>query len=148
MIKIEEIRIGNLVKTNQGVFRVLEIESTSPKLCLIPFLSKEVHWRNIEDVSPVVFDRAMAEKLGFQQEGSEAGDDGAMELGNSAMEKDLTFLWIPKPGRYMDKDSVGLWINSDFGNEQCKVDIKRARYVHQIQNIYFALKGKELKYKI
>lgn len=148
MIKIEEVRIGNLVKTNQGVFKIFELESTSPKLCLITFLSKETHWRDIKDVSPIKFDSDWSLKLGFQQEGTEAGDDGAMELGNSAMEKDLTFLWIPKAGRYMDKDSVGLWINRDYGNEQCKIDIKRAKYVHQIQNIYFSLKGKELKYTL
>jgi len=144
MIKIKEIRQGNLVKTNQGVFKVLE--STSLKLCLSPFFSEEVHWRNIEDVSPVVFNRDIAERLGFEQEGSEAGDDGAMELGNSLMEEGLTFLWVPKAGRYMDKTSVGLWLYSDYGNEGCKINIKRVKFVHQIQNLYFALKGKELKY--
>lgn len=54
------------------------------------------------------------EKLGFDKEGTELGDDGAMELEIG----EYTLLWIPKIGRYTAEEVVGWWLEKEKMNFQ------------------------------
>lgn len=136
----EQLRKGNLLRVDNDFLPISGI-----KFDKIYF--KEVIW-SIENAHPIPFNEAWAKMFYFQPEGTEAGDDGAMELGNMNMEEKITFMWVPRVGNYTEKDALGLWVARDYGNQQFLIDLKRVKYVHQFQNIYFDLIGKEAKYKI
>ena len=66
----------------------------------------------------------------------------------------LTEEWLEKLGfeclytddeHYFYIDSIrGFYVNSNFQNIDCEYDLK---YVHQLQNLYFALTNEELTYE-
>lgn len=138
-MNIEELKIGNLIANE------VRILGQKPKI-------GDIHIVVAEDFTsgwlsfyiPIPLTEEILFKCGFNREGTEAGDDGAMELGEGMNGKGLSLMWVPKKGRYTDKEAIGLWLIRDFGREQLKIDIKRVKYVHQLQNLYMDLYGKKL----
>ena len=150
-MNLNELRKGNIVEIPIfcEIVKIKEIHEDTVILDMTGADFDGLEYRaKAEHIKPVKFDAKMVEKCGFDVEGSEAGDDGAYQLGCGPMEKELCFLWIPKKGEYMDKDSIGLWLSQDYNNQTLKIDIKRVKYLHQFQNLYFDLTNKELKIKL
>lgn len=144
MIKATELRINNWV--SEDALGYVQVHSITPNVAfLIKKYESITHSINYENINGIILTPdILSDKCGFVQEGSEAGDDGAMELGNIQTDKKISFLWIPKKGRYTPIESKGLWISRDYGNLQFKVDINQVKYLHQLQNVYFSIMGKEL----
>lgn len=140
MIKINELRIGNSIAIKKGLN---EIE----KVFAINLQDREVNFLELDQVKPIKLTTEVLEKCGWYPEGSEAGDDGAMEWGDDDARDDYIFTWVPQVGRYMNEESLGLWIRTNYGHEQISVPLKRVQYLHQLQNIIYDFTGKKLKYE-
>jgi hypothetical protein len=134
-MKANELRPGNFVMLYNNETRVVPNDFV-----------KRYEDGKLEGFKPIPLTSDWYEKLGFSPEGSEAGDDGALQLGGwDEHKKKFSFLWIGKTGRYTEKHSLGLWITSRYGQDNIKLPLKRVKYVHQLQNLYFAITGKELE---
>ena len=130
MINKSELRVGNKV-----FWAGAEVVLTENNLL-------ELLTNNRFDIlSPISLEEKYLRPLGFDFEGSEAGDDGNMELGEQGDE--WYFLIMFSEGRYTEKEHFGLWILKD-GTESIKIPFERCKFIHQIQNIYYDLTGKEL----
>jgi len=144
-MEVKELRIGNIVD-----MKYINFGSDGSHWEPNTFQIKDFEYINNfpDNYKPIPLTEEWLVKFGFCQEGSESGDDGGMELGTAPMEKDkLCFLWQPRKGRYTDKSQIGLWITKNYGSDGFKLSIKLVKYVHQLQNLYFALTGKELVIK-
>ena len=127
-MKASELRIGNLVFfiSKYEFFEVTDISSYNNTL------SSEEYCRDLSEFQPIPLTEEWLVKFGFEK------DDNGSEI-----ESDY-FQWYE-----MDFPLIGLLVQSD-----CKEyvfdensDTLRIKYVHQLQNLYFALTGEELTLK-
>lgn len=142
MVEVKELRLGSIVYFNN--YEPVH-ESQIRAISWLDFEQLSVD-KHAKRYSPIPLTPEILEKCGFEQEGTEAGDDGAMELGDTNMEKGTAFLYVPKEGRYMQKESLGLWVGQEYGQQQIQVNIDKCQYLHQLQNLFYALTGEELNY--
>jgi hypothetical protein len=134
MIKAEELRIGNYVfcLETYSVQRITGLTSEMPFIDAITF-----DYPNYDEIESIPLTEEWLFKFGFKYE--EAGVYG----------KSGWFLKI----RNQDNPTY-LHFNNHL---QCSlfvkinpfvfIDINTLKYVHQLQNLYFALTGEELNYK-
>lgn len=116
-MKANELRIDNWVynKTTKKEMQVYPM--------MIPQLAQINDENNIE---PIKLTKEWLFKFGFV----EAGDEVLMDLGNWTN----SMLWFNQnSGQLRLVESNGKYLTHD-----------NLKYVHQLQNLYFALKGKEL----
>ena len=99
-------------------------------------------FNEIDNIEPIPLTEEWLEAFGFSLEGSEAGEDGCVELGAPNGGSKWYILICPKPGKYVK--SKGMWIQYNY-HESMTIPIPK--YVHQLQNLYFALTGEELEKK-
>ena len=133
MIKVNELRLGNYVSVNKG-FEMLVYSIFKDDTLYLDFIPPLVNEADIweedaEDVSPIELTEEWFLKAGFEKSFTNdfwysinVGDKRLLisTLGNIEIEKwDRTMIAFP---------------------DICK-------YVHQLQNLYFALTGEELKLK-
>lgn len=144
-MKTNELRIGNKVIGYKCEATIQLIDTVNVEVYYGKYPDENTQVLSLKDIKPIKLTENLMYKFGFTREGTEAGDDGALQLGCAQTEQKLCFLWIPKEGRYTEKHAVGIWLGQDYNNQQLKIDIKRVKYVHQLQNLYYALTGKELK---
>lgn len=125
-----ELRIGNCIQYN-GV------------ICIVEGIKKGVLYSQgdtycLKRFQPILLTKEWLIKLGFKK--YEWTDAYFVKLGNKHLMiqffKDDTFTFFTK----ISKDSGGQKMK---GRDYFLHDLK-VKYVHQLQNIYFALKGKEL----
>lgn len=124
-MKANELRRNNLVQTNQGIFKVAGIGKSQLILC--PFLTDETHEREIKDCIPIPLTEQWLKDFGFKKYNKYDYDNGEIKIemfGTSLKEKQRDYRWV----RYEEK-------------KICTIVLK---YVHQLQNLCFALTGKEL----
>lgn len=126
MIEPNELRIGNLVIGNivyEG--KVLTFERFNESLNVV-FFSDGSEWgigEYLTDIQPIPITEEWLLKFGFSIE-----DNNSYQL-----DTDLGFSIWGRIGQ-----AFNVYVNSDsIGNEK--------QYVHELQNLYFALTGKELK---
>ena len=125
MIKPESVRIGNLVKYDNRVFRIHTIAEEFPTLDTDEVGIGVVDWNNID---PIELDEGWLVKFDFKYE--DLGDDS--------------------PYEWYKKDGIALWnFNSEYwliviNDEELSLEIKS---IHTLQNLYFALTSKELTTK-
>jgi hypothetical protein len=120
MIDVKQLRVGNIIKTKDGNLPYWVITEED----LITILQAED--RSI--YLPVKLDDEMLERLGFHKHN------------NSYVEDDFT----ENNSRFY----FSIWINYDeeftYNSSEFNVELKS---VHQLQNLYFDLKNKELQLK-
>jgi len=122
-----EFRIGNLVKYENRVFPIHTIANEFPTLDTIEFGVGVVDWNNIE---PIPLTEEWLLKLGF----NDNYYDGY--LGIYVNNSDFV---ITEP------KVMGLWQKNYAWQYKCTWDkYTELKYVHQLQNLYFALTGREL----
>ena len=126
MIQANESRVGNWVIRNGETLQLsnflLMAEAAGSK-----------------DISPIPLTPEILVKCGFTQN---TWKQYEIELnGLSAVKKVLYFsgdyLYLEEGERQRTKDLVTIW----------NTDIMKTFYLHQLQNLYFALTGKELNYQ-
>ena len=126
-MKVSELRLGNLVKINDRgcdcIYRVTGISETDIDAQCInrcdPF--KEVYNEPIENLSPTLLTKEWLLKFGF----------------SSTLYKELDNGWICISGKSLDIGGAAACTQSMMWSAPCE-------YVHQLQNLYFALTGEEL----
>ena len=118
-MKAKNFRIGNVIKYDNRTFTIDTIAEEFPTLDTIEFGVGVVDWNNIQLIE---LTEDWLTKFGFisnpYQDRYEKGD---------------FFIHCDKTKEFLD-----LWVSN------CRLDLK---YVHQLQNLYFALTGEELTEK-
>ena len=131
MIKASELRIGNYVKINNPnyrkkdtnkIFHVLKLDSMDDScngVCIEDMPYAEVFGQFLKHIEPIELTEDIVIDLGLN----------AVELENSE--------WFYQDNKFrLNKNYSGFYYSRNL-------DIK---YVHQLQNLYFALTGCELQY--
>ena len=131
MLKTEELRIGNLVYFNDNMFpgkenQIVEIIKIS-KNFVYDKTNKNTIIGELENYKPIEINQDILLKLGFNW------NDGAPYHDETILE-DCFF------GYSQNEIQI-------FSGYEYKL-LKRIKYVHQFQNIYFLLTNKELKTKL
>lgn len=125
-MQAKDFRIGNLVKHDNRVFAIDSIANEFPTLDTIEFGVGVVDWNNIEPIQLTV---GWLDGFGFEkeEEGGLESYDYYLEIGD---ELDIYANWNDGKLRCLSVSFLEIEIN----------------YVHQLQNLYFALTGKELEF--
>ena len=131
MLKTEELRIGNLVYFNDNMFpgkenQIVEIIKIS-KNFVYDKTNKNTIIGELENYKPIEINQDILLKLGFNW------NDGAPYHDETILE-DCFFGY--------SENEIQI-----FSGYEYKL-LKRIKYVHQFQNIYFLLTNKELKTKL
>lgn len=140
MIDPKELRIGNTIKTNCS--SSAEIYSIASDNTFNHYNDGYVISSNsdLEDAKPIPLTSEILNKCGFT-------------WNQHWLEKDLSFCnwWMRfSNGRY-DHLSIFQYQNADRNESTVtRIDFGRNRpeYLHQLQNLYFALTGEELKIEL
>ena len=118
-MKVEELRFGNLVQTQYGIRQIKSINVH--EVALVPKdFGNDSAVNKLSEINPIPLTDDILLKLGF-------------ELKNQWFDYELDGL------------RIGYITNDEFFQFEAAqvIDI---RYVHQLQNLHFALTGKELVY--
>lgn len=126
MIEINELRVTNLVKcktsNDAGVYTVDAIDGIHNKI----YLSNPRNvWHSLDKIRPIKLTEDWLVKFGFIKK----------------------YDWF-----YKDKFLLGYLTTEDnlqsewkFSGTDCSWNLLNIKYVHQLQNLFFALTGEELK---
>lgn len=136
MITANELRIGNLVTYKGDIFNIWSIGNNSTPnkesyyVCLDSQRSdKHLKGISIQDISPISLTEEWLLKFGFNE--SASGNYHEIKLTN----RSSLF-------KIIDDDFITMEIGGDMPDE---TELKHIKYVHQLQNLFFALSGKELE---
>ena len=127
MIQLQEIRIGNLVfdKKRNRIVTVWGIESNHDKIVVNYAHSLGVYSINLKHIEPITLTEEILLDLGFEEKSKSKN----FYLGNFRFN-------ISKPVNY----------NGFIFCDGYDVITDRIKYVHQLQNLYFDLKGERLMF--
>lgn len=126
-MKATELRIGNWVNINGWDCDVAEISTNQIHISngIEPYLLEY-------EVEPIPLTKEWLERFGFERE-EEYYEGGMIDYRMILMKNSLEF--------------VSFWESEDItGVNQCQTGVD-VDYVHQLQNLYFALTGEELELK-
>jgi hypothetical protein len=133
-MKANELRIGNLVKYDNRIFKIDSISTVFPTLNTDEFGIGVVDYNNIEPI-PLTEDWLL--KFGFENY-KPANANRYFKEG--IYPRSFAFQFY-KNGR------VDFWYNDFNVGNLNRIKYNLLEYVHQLQNLYFALTGKELEYE-
>jgi hypothetical protein len=120
-MKANELRIGNLVSYDGRVFEIDTIAKEFPTLNTIEYGIGVVDWGNIE---PIPLTEEWLLKFGFESFHKRDFKKKGLFI--------TTYFATPQT-----------LVDDDFGNKR----VLELKYVHQLQNLYFALTNEELTMK-
>lgn len=124
MIQANELRIGNLVRVENEVLNVNFLNEND--IGLEGDISRSgLYHRSF--VSSLEITEEWLLKFGFARRSDNH---------YSISQKNISFIWSPE-----------LWLYCIDNNSGYSIPLDHIRYVHQLQNLYFALTGEELKLK-
>lgn len=135
MIDPKEVRIGNLVVYNNRVFEIYSIEKEFPTLYTPEFGICVADWNNIE---PIPITEYCLLKFGFDVEYHKNGNSYKREIDNISGHI-FEIIFINK-GNLLEP----IWLVMYGGGGYHDSIPAKIKYVHQLQNLYFALTGEEL----
>lgn len=121
-MKANELRIGNLVKYEGKVYAIDSISTEFPTLNTMEFGIGVVDWNNIE---PVTLTEEWLVKFGFEKVD--------YQYVKFVHEEESDFIGV------LHDIGFAFYVNKD--DERPLIYI---RYVHELQNLYYCLCGKEL----
>lgn len=121
----KDFRIGNWVIVWKSTLEIDEINLDGINCC--EGFSDGVNYKHIK---PIILTKKWYEKLGFINSENENGDYN-FQLKNVALVK--------------SKNGCIVWFSRD--SDDYFQSIMSVKYVHQLQNLYFALTGEELEAK-
>jgi len=131
-MEARELRIGNLIKSGNGIYKVVAVSVQGVEI-MIPY-DKDVNSQNghilnyaSTIIKPIPLTEEWLVKLGFNYGGIWIELMGLMSCGRILQHKGI------------GAKSTAFYINEQF--------IANIQYLHELQNLYFALTGTELKTK-
>lgn len=143
MMKATELRIGNFVRINKRIVKVESLDSSGinieacggyyPGDCSIEHDAYFEKWNSsIKQVTPITLTEEWLLKFGFEETGNQNFEITIKEFGN----RKISFT------KMMDEWGLGLIFND---GKRVPIFPTNIYFVHQLQNLYFALTGEELK---
>lgn len=128
MINLNELRIGNIVlyKQDNDELPVLKIDGDSKTVCLDLLLGLNIEL-NEQDIDPIPITTEWLETFGFKYSKT-----------FKCYSKGFEILFCMEGDEY--------WLCEQDAGKLQKIG-KSFKYVHQLQNLYFALTGEELEIK-
>lgn len=134
----DSLRRGNLVQTNQGVFKVHLIGEKHIEVC--PFLEKEPF--KVKVWEPIPLTEEWLLKFVFKKQRAIY-----YPVYSVLCRKSRTYFTVSWHTDYEDPNELSLKkVRSWWSHGENKFDLK-IEYVHQLQNLYFGLTGEELTLK-
>ena len=128
MIQINELRIGNLVKW-YDVSKVLELHSEKNKFDNVCIECEEsFEWTEYNKLEPIPLTEEWLLKVGFQER-KDTSNFSNFWIGENPLTRDWLFVI-----KGFKEDNDFFFMNG----------FHKIKYVHQLQNLYFALTGAEL----
>ena len=134
-MRTEELRIGNLVYSG---FRVVDVvDSIERSVFVVNYIVNFSDGENceVEEINPIPITTKWLERLQFRK------DDN----GNYWVDL-VTFYFEIIPGKDGFYPVIGQGAEISAETEQ-RVTLNCIKYIHELQNLYFALTGEELKIK-
>lgn len=131
MIKAQDLRVGNLLKLKEhnGVFKVLEIQQDTINIVSNNSIQRVCYLRRME---PIPLTPEWLERAGFEPNYVE-------DIGNGYWSHKQESFELRNYGTYyIYCVNIGEY---DIGDKQIK-------YVHEVQNLFYALIGKELEFNL
>jgi hypothetical protein len=125
MIKVNELRIGNLVNYEDEALPVLKIDGDVKKVFIDLLIGLNMEMSE-DDLRPIPLTGDWLERLGQK---CENGNGWTYQIPVGALK------WYFRWNTEWYSEVGGIYIDS------------RVQYVHQLQNLYFALTGKEIEIK-
>ena len=136
-VTVRDLRIGNYIKTKEDKFHFYEIlQINRGSICIEDAISDEFESVDIIDVEPIKISKDWLEKLGF------------IFIIRNMWELKIDF--YTKLQFYENQDEYITLFVQNYNNGERISDthlaIKNAKYIHQVQNLYFSLIGSELRF--
>lgn len=130
MITANELRIGNWVQFKDNLYQIDVVSKHFPFLNTDEFGVGVVHYNNMQ---PIPLTPEVLEKCGLKRH--KCGISGAD-------------MWQGMDGWSIDNHFFSGWLFRGNGKELKLVGYYNSeiKYIHQLQNLYFALTGEELQY--
>lgn len=126
MIDARELRIGNLI---YGVSdRIETIVKITDGGKITTYKANGIYENDIDDLSPIPLTPEILEKCGFKKIIADGGAVGYYE--------------------YYDNGKYETSVLSKWGITLMGIDSIHIKYLHQLQNLFYALCGKELEIKL
>lgn len=126
-MKATELRIGNAVILLGKVSKVDELTRDAlEEIEIVVESGFGLHYGN-SDISPVKINKTNLKKLGFNKDRF-----GNMSIG----------IWC-----LYQMDEKGWWFNIRDKRDNSLTGFARIKFIHQLQNLYFSVTGKELEFK-
>ena len=122
MIKANELMVGNLIYFEGETCKVLSIDGHGVDVLFLG--SGEEVWIDLFQFTPIPLTEEWLLKLGFSDSFTE------FKINNFVIAKDNDLFYY------------------QFENYQVEIPDVKLQYVHQLQNLYFALTGEELELKV
>lgn len=142
-MKAHELRIGNLLNyqtADKDFFLVTRIDWQDLKS-----ISKDEKAGNIS-YSPIPLTEEWLLKFGFTSEGE--GCEGWLDLKNEIENNKVQLrTWINFEYFQEDNGTAFFMLENYDGDDHTTIIPRKFKYVHQLQNLYFALTGEELTIK-
>jgi len=136
MIQAKELRVGNLVRMFLGV--------TDSGAEYSEFYFELNHFNYLARLEPIPITEEWLLKLGFIEDSFEyikiISPDGLLGIRLNPYDVDFKEIGVC----IFQKDDIG--ITEEHENHYVFLD--SIKYIHQLQNLYFALTGKELEYVV
>lgn len=134
MIQANELRVGNLVEANSPMMQVKEITEHTVGLYM-PGSEADSFFYDIEQINPIPLSPEILEKFGFKEVFTK--DWYSIRI------NDESYLYSnPRDGFGLTIENKDEETNTDI--EELFIQLPHIKYLHQLQNLIFALCGEEL----
>lgn len=132
MVRVEELRVGNFLKSHSNIIEVTAIGKDRADLILRQ-PNTAVNWSMLySDLQPIQLTEEILLKLGFEVK----SNAGVKYISFGRINKSYE-VYLPIVNNIL---CLSIWQNKMF------LDLgTRIKYLHQLQNLYFALTGQELE---
>ncbi len=136
MVNANELRIGNLLYFNANLFegqknKIVEIETIN-KDFVTDTINKNTVIGGYENYQPILLDEEWLKKFGFNYFKHESPLNAKLYA-----DETWDFCVLKEDGAYFYAEQEN--------EDSLYFTVKWIRYVHQLQNLYFALTGEEIK---
>lgn len=125
MIDIKEIRLKNWVKWTEASIQLTESD-------IAYLFDMATKGQKCETYQPIPLSESWLERAGYQYYNGKKDGDMTMDFGGK-----LDIDWIMGTIR----------VKSHFETDTLYRELKHIQYVHQLQNLYWCLCGKELEFR-
>ena len=137
MIQANELRIGNKVYYNGMIVTIQQILSDSVMAYSIADMPDDEY--SFSEINPIPLSPEILEKCGFKEVFTK--DWYSIRI------NDESYLYSnPRDGFGLTIENKDEETNTDI--EELFIQLPHIKYLHQLQNLIFALCGEELKFKI